>query len=138
MMYYKFIKLTSGDSIIAATEDSCTTFKNKEFLKVFNPVQVGSMRFPRNGVIIESHVFMPWIAMSASENVMLPTKNIVVTVDVDEKVAEQYDNYVQKTEQRLLINETGSLPSGFFDEIDDEDLDEEEEENGDDDGRTIH
>lgn len=95
-MFCKFIKLTNGENIIAYTEDSCETFKDKEFLEVHNPILVGLVRFPRNGIIMESHMFMPWIAASSSESVKIPISSILVTTDVRDNIAKQYDTFINK------------------------------------------
>lgn len=95
-MFCKFIKLTNGENIIAYTEDSCETFKDKEFLEVHNPILVGLVRFPRNGIIMESHMFMPWIAASSSESIKIPISSILVTTDVRDNIAKQYDTFINK------------------------------------------
>lgn len=95
-MFCKFIKLTNGENIIAYTEDSCETFKDKEFLEVHNPILVGLVRYPRNGIIMESHMFMPWIAASSSESIKIPISSILVTTDVRDNIAKQYDTFINK------------------------------------------
>lgn len=139
MMFCKYIKLTSGENIIVNTDDTCDTLRGKEFIEVLNPVQVGSMRFPRMGYVVESHVFMPWIAVSSSKKIKIPTQSIVVVVDVNDLVARQYDEYV---------NNGGSDPS--FEESEDdmtmeeflaadaEESDQEDDDNSSYDGRTLH
>lgn len=95
-MFCKFIKLTNGENIIAYTEDSCETFKDKEFLEVHNPILVGLVRYPRNGIIMESHMFMPWIAASSSESIKIPVASILVTTNVRDNIAKQYDTFINK------------------------------------------
>lgn len=142
-MFCKFIKLTNGENIIAYTEDSCETFKDKEFLEVHNPILVGLVRFPRNGIIMESHMFMPWIAASSSESIKIPISSILVTTDVRDNIAKQYDTFINK----VIIEDAEEDEEGI-ELSDDEDVEDffsmftEESETEEDDNssnrRTIH
>lgn len=136
-MFYKYIKLSSGDNIIAATEDSCATFKNKEFIEINNPVQVGSFKHPKGGMIVETHLFMPWIAMSSTETIKLPTKSIIVTVDVDDNVVKQYENYIARYNRNSANHEEdhGEDTEYFFEE--EYEL-EDDEDDGSSDQRQLH
>lgn len=114
-MYCKFIRLISGEGIIGVTEDPCDSFQEKEFIEVTNPVLIGSARFPKHGQLVETYMFLPWMTFSSSNTVKLQSRNIVMTSDVRERIAEQYQIYVdqQDVDGEIIDNE--------------EDLDEEEE-----------
>lgn len=146
-MYCKYLKLVNGDNVIVSTEDDCKSLKNKEFLNCLNPVQVGTVRFPRGNYIVESHVLQPWIKMLISETVQIPISSIVVIVDIDEDAIKQYNKFVENTSQ--LNNDDISLHEETFEQ--DQDMIHEllnaltsnESEEEDDDGidyrsRTIH
>lgn len=143
-MFCKFIKLTNGDNIIAYTEDSCETFKDQEFVEVHHPIQVGLVRYPRNGVIMESHMFMPWIAASSSESIKIPVASILVTTDVRDNIAKQYDIFINK----VIIEDAEDGDEEGIELSDEEDIEDffsmftEESETEEDDStsnrRTIH
>jgi hypothetical protein len=94
-MFCKFLKLTNGENIIATTEDECTTFKDKEFLQVTDPVQVGTIRMPKGNMVIESYVLQPWIRLAKENIVNIHVHNIVATVDLPEDAQAQYYDFIQ-------------------------------------------
>ena len=94
-MHCKFIKLTNGEDIIVQTDDTCDTISNKEFISVVDPVLIFSMRRNHGNMIIESYVMQPWIKMGKIDVVQLPTKNIVVAVDIHEMAEKQYMAYIK-------------------------------------------
>jgi hypothetical protein len=94
-MFCKFLKLTNGESIIATTDDECSSFKDKEFIQVTDPVQVGTIRMPRGNMIIESYVLQPWIRLAKENVVNIHVQNIVATVDLPEDAQLQYYEFIQ-------------------------------------------
>lgn len=131
-MYCKYIKLASGDDIIAVTDDSCTTFKDKEFINITSPVKVGTISFPRNGMIMETLIFMPWVAVAAFDEMLLPTRNIVLAVDVDEAVYIQYNKYISKSKRVVFDKDTVPEMEAYVEDGFDPDEDDEEDEEYDD------
>lgn len=95
-MHCKFIKLTNGDDIIVQTDDNCETFHNKEFISVVEPIQVASLRIPRGPLMLETYIMRPWLKLAIADVVQIPTKNIVVAVDVQEVAKEQYYQYIKE------------------------------------------
>lgn len=98
-MYCKFLKLINGDNLIVTTDDDCKSFKDKEFLNCVDPVQVGTVRFPKGTMVIESYVLQPWIKMSIDDVVQIPISSIVVAVDVQDSAVVQYQQFVEDTSQ---------------------------------------
>ncbi len=95
-MYCKFVKLSNGDDIILTTEDNYDTFKDKEFVSGKNVVQVGVIRLPRSGGVVESYILQPWIRMAKTVYVNIPVNSIVAMVDIDDKAAKQYLSFVEE------------------------------------------
>jgi hypothetical protein len=120
-MYCKFLKLVNGDNLIVTTDDECKTFKGKEFLNCVDPVQVGTVRYPRGTMVVESYVLQPWIKMSIDDVVQIPVSSIVVAVDVQELAFKQYTKYLESMdeldsfEEELI--ELGDDPDAFEDFI---------------------
>lgn len=114
-MQCKCIKLVNGENIIVSTEETEEAYLDKQYIEVNDPVLIGSFRFPRMGKIIETHVFTPWLTVSAERKVKIPTKNIMAVTGVKEMIAKQYVLYVSNEEQELDFEESG----------DEEDLSEE-------------
>ena len=96
-MYCKYLKLVNGDNIIVTTEDECKSFKNKEFLECYNPVQVVVVKFPRGNYVVESHMFQPWIKMIASNTIQIPISSVIVVVDIEEEIVKQYTKFIENT-----------------------------------------
>lgn len=148
-MHCKFLKLTNGEDLIVQTDDACDTFNGKEFISVIDPVLIASMRIPRGTMIIETYIMQPWIKMAKSDVVQIPTKNIVVAVNVHEMAEKQYLEYVEETNCNKLLENNTNLSDREEDseEIISEELNfsgDESEENDNDIpnrtrfGRTIH
>ena len=104
-MYCKFLKLSNGDDIIVQTKDLCESLNDKEFLEVTEPVLISSMRIPRGPVIIETYVMQPWIKMAKANVVNIPTKSIIVAVDVHEIAEEQYYEFVEESNKKKNVQE---------------------------------
>lgn len=115
-MYCKFIKLTNGEDIIVQTDDLCETFKNKEFISVVDPVLISSMRRAHGNMIVESYIMQPWIKMGKVDLVQLPTKNIIVAVDIHEIAEKQYMEFIEENN----IRNSAKGDTNFVDESDDE------------------
>lgn len=107
-MFCKLLKLTNGEDLIVSTEDSCETFKGKEFLDVVDPVQIGTIKLPRGNMIIESYVMQPWIRMAKATTIKIPVTNIVVAVDLEDKAEAQYIEFVKSSGK---IEFTPGVPS---------------------------
>lgn len=145
-MHCKLIKLTNGEDIIAQTDDKCETFVDKEFISVIDPVLIGTIRMPRGAYIVDAFVMQPWLKMAEPDVVLLPTRNIVVAVEVQESTARQYFEYIDETNQRKKSGKYTNLNSLeeeeeiTFDEFLQtlQDSDEEEDDDGHPDSRTYH
>ena len=119
-MHCKFLKLTNGEDIIVQTDDTCESLNKKEFISVIDPVLIASMRIPRGPMVIETYIMQPWIKMAKADVVQIPTKNIVVAVDVHEMAEKQYLQYVEESNNRNVLEEATE------DETEEEELTEEE------------
>jgi hypothetical protein len=119
-MHCKFIKLTNGEDIIVQTDDTCDTFSNKEFISVVDPVLISSMRRAHGNMVIESYVMQPWLKMGNIDVVQLPTKNIVVAVDIHEMAEKQYMTYIEE----YAVMKNSNSDTNFLEEADDETDDE--------------
>lgn len=119
-MHCKFLKLTNGEDIIVQTDDTCESLNNKEFISVIDPVLIASMRIPRGPMVIETYIMQPWIKMAKADVVQIPTKNIVVAVDVHEMAEKQYLQYVEESNNRNVLSDSTE------DETEEEELTEEE------------
>lgn len=124
-MYCKLIKLTNGEDIILSTEDNCETFIGKEFVCGKNIVQVGTMRMPTSKGVVETYVLQPWIRMAKDGNINIPVNSIVVAVDLDERAASQYLDFV---EEKTPVSFTKEEEEEINLDSELEDLDFEEEE----------
>jgi len=109
-MQCKYLKLTSGESIIALTND-IPEEGSKSFLEVIDPVLINSVAVPLDNMIVETYVMQPWIKMAKTNTVKIYINNIVATMDVSEKAESQYKSYiVEYNKQTEEINEKDLPP----------------------------
>lgn len=113
-MYYKFFKLINGEDIIAVTDDPCETFEDKEFIDIVDPVLICAYRIPREKGIMETYVMQTWMKMAVQDVISLPVASILIAVDVQPKVIEQYDIFVIEANRSSSIT---TLEDGYSDDV---------------------
>ena len=113
-MHYKFFKLINGEDIIAVTDDPCETFEDKEFIDIVDPVLICAYRIPREKGIMETYIMQTWIKMAVQDVISLPVSSILIAVDVQPKVIEQYDIFVIEANRSSSI---ATLEDGYSDDV---------------------
>jgi hypothetical protein len=113
-MYYKFFKLINGEDIIAVTDDPCETFEDKEFIDIVDPVLICAYRIPREKGIMETYIMQTWIKMAVQDVISLPVSSILIAVDVQPKVIEQYDIFVIEANRSSTF---ATLEDGYSDDV---------------------
>ena len=113
-MYYKFFKLINGEDIIAVTDDTCETFEDKEFIDIVDPVLICAYRIPREKGIMETYIMQTWIKMAVQDVISLPVSSILIAVDVQPKVIEQYDIFVIEANRSSTF---ATLEDGYSDDV---------------------
>ena len=123
-MFCKLIKLTNGENIIASTDSSCLNFKEFKSISVVDPVLISTVKFAKGPFMIETYTMQPWIKLAKKDIIDIPTENIIVAVDVEETVKDQYEKFLEDSQgdtpvafeddQQFLIEE-----DEYFDEEDD-------------------
>ena len=91
---YKFLRLTSGDSIICKTTDDCKQLSGKRIISVSDPVILNMLRLPRDGVLIESYVLFPLFSFSEENIYEIPVHQIVVATNIKESLKNNYLEYI--------------------------------------------
>lgn len=91
---YKFLRLTSGDSIICKTTDDCKQLTGKRIISVSDPVILNMLRLPRDGVLIESYVLFPLFSFSEENIYEIPVHQIVVATNIKESLKNNYLEYI--------------------------------------------
>ena len=91
---YKFLRLTSGDSIICKTTDDCKQLTGKRIISVSDPVILNMLRIPRDGVLIESYVLFPLFSFSEENVYEIPVHQIVVATNIKESLKNNYLEYI--------------------------------------------
>jgi hypothetical protein len=91
---YKFLRLTSGDSIICKTKDDCKQLTGKRIISVTDPVILNMLRLPRDGVLIESYVLFPLFSFSEENVYEIPVHQIVVATNIKESLKNNYLEYI--------------------------------------------
>lgn len=93
-MQYKFLKLTNGDDIIAMVNDEFLSTTSMSHVQIQDPVQISSARFPKGNMIMETYLMQPWIKLSRSNIMVIPTTTIVAAVDITDSAIEQYNEFL--------------------------------------------
>ena len=91
---YKFLRLTSGDSIICKTTDDCKQLTGKRIISVTDPVILNMLRLPRDGVLIESYVLFPLFSFSEENVYEIPVHQIVFATNIKESLKNNYLEYI--------------------------------------------
>lgn len=123
-MFCKLIKLTNGENIIASTDSSCLNFKEIKTISVVDPVLISTVKFAKGPFMIETYTMQPWIKLAKKDIIDIPTENIIVAVDVEESVKDQYEKFLEDSQgdapvafeddQQFLLDEEDE----YFDEED--------------------
>ena len=116
---YKFLRLTSGDSIICKTTDDCKQLTGKRIISVSDPVILNMLRLPRDGVLIESYVMFPLFNFSEENIYEIPVHQIVVATNIKESLKNNYLEYIMYTDKDELYDESDDA-----EEADDEIIEE--------------
>lgn len=93
-LYYKLIKVTSGETIVCSTDDDCSNLTEKNSICIVDPVLVNHVRIPKGEYLVESYVLLPWLSFSAHAIYDLPTSQIIIATDVKESVKNNYIEFV--------------------------------------------
>lgn len=97
-LYYKFIKLVSGDDIVCRTNDDCSNLFDQKTLCISDPVVLNPVRVPRGNMLVESYIMYPWFSFSAEEVFEIPTTQIVLAVNIKDNLKENYLLYLESRE----------------------------------------
>jgi hypothetical protein len=143
-MQCKFLKLTNGDDIIAMVNDEYISTTTASHIQIQDPVMVSSARFPRGNMIVETYLMQPWIKLSRSNIMVIPTSTIVAAVDITDSAIEQYNQFLEMTnsEEEIDTRHIEAVPSeDIFKQLMEavayrDESDEEEEDDGA--TRTLH
>ena len=126
-MHTKLLKLTNGDNLIVTTDSSCQDFKQQQAISVIDPVLISTLKFNKGPYIVETYTMQPWIKIAKKDIINIPTENIIVAVDIQKDVEEQYKKFVDDTEnQEQLISDEESVNEMVDQLMEDEDEDFEE------------
>ena len=97
-LYYKYIKLTSGDGIICTTLDNYENLYDLKTIKVSSPVVLNPVRIPRGDVLVESYIMYPWFSFSEETEYTIPTTQILFAVNIKETLKKNYLTYLSNRE----------------------------------------
>lgn len=112
-MQCKFLKLSNGEDIIAMVNDEYISTTTASHIQIQDPVMVSSARFPRGNMVIETYLMQPWIKLSRSNIMVIPTSTIVAAVDITDSAIEQYNDFLemQNNEQEVERTRIDAIPS---------------------------
>lgn len=145
-IYFKYIKLVSGDNIVCTTTDNCENVYKQKTISVTDPVVLNPIRIPKGDVLVESYVMYPWFSFSEEIEYKIPTSQVVLVVNIKDNLKKNYlrylamqDNDDDITDGDLFVDDTEDEIDEFLNEMGEEN---ENNENGGTDGfgrtRTIH
>ena len=130
-MFCKFLKLFNGDNIIVMTDCDCSDFKNLSHIDVIDPVLISTVKFAQGPYIVESYTMQQWIKVAKKDIIKIPTKSVIVAVDVHESVVEQYNQFVIDSEKDEAISfdseAMDQLDDSYDDYYDEDDIEEDEQ-----------
>ena len=95
-MLCKLIKIITGENIICFTDNEENDLILKPSINIKEPVIINSVVIPRGNMAVETHIMSKWIKMTKSDEVKIPSKNIITMVDVTDSVEEQYRLFLEE------------------------------------------
>ena len=100
MDFYKYVKLTNGETIIVMTDTDCKEFKDRKSISILNPVELSTVRMANGPMLMESTTLQPWIKIATDDVIELPTESIIVIADMKEEAIEQYKIFLEEYKNR--------------------------------------
>lgn len=91
---FKLLKLTSGETIVCSTEDSCDNLTEKKTITITNPVALNHVRIPRGTVLIESYIMLPWMSFTENNTFDISTSQIIVAATIKEELRKNYIEFI--------------------------------------------
>jgi hypothetical protein len=117
-IYFKYIKLVSGDNIVCTTTDNCENVYKQKTISVTDPVVLNPIRIPKGDVLIESYVMYPWFSFSEEIEYKIPTSQVVLVVNIKDNLKKNYLRYLAMQDNDDDITEGDLFVDGDEDEID--------------------
>ena len=115
-LYYKYLKLSSGDNIICMTADDCEDIYDRKTIKVRQPVILSAIRMPSSKGIVESYIMYPLFTFTEEEEYVIPTSQIVLAINIKENLKNNYLTYLSQREEE----DDDELVADDEDELEDE------------------
>jgi len=106
-LYYKYLKLSSGDNIICMTTDNCEDIYDRKIIQVTQPVILSAIRMPSSRGIVESYIMYPLFSFSGEEVYTIPTSQIVLVINIKENLKNNYLTYLSERdeEEDVLVSD---------------------------------
>lgn len=111
-LYYKYLKLSSGDNIICTTTDDCEDIYDRKSIKITQPVILSAMRMPSSRGIVESYIMYPLFSFTEEETYTIPTSQIVLVISIKESLKNNYLTYLSQRndqEEELVENDDDEI-----------------------------
>jgi hypothetical protein len=118
-LYFKYIKLSSGESIVCTTTDNYENVYKQKTISVYEPVVLNPMRIPRGDVLVESYIMYPWFSFSQELEYKIPTSQIVLMVNIKENLKTNYLRYLSQQDDSddLLEDDYTEDEEGMIEEF---------------------
>jgi hypothetical protein len=118
-LYFKYIKLSSGESIVCTTTDNYENVYKQKTISVYEPVVLNPMRIPRGDVLVESYIMYPWFSFSQELEYKIPTSQIVLMVNIKENLKANYLRYLSQQDDSddLLEDDYTEDEEGMIEEF---------------------
>lgn len=98
-LYYKYLKLSSGDNIICMTTDNCEDIYDKKTIQVTHPIILSAIRMPSSRGVVESYIMYPLFSFSGEEIYTIPTSQIVLVINIKENLKNNYLTYLAERDE---------------------------------------
>ena len=118
-LYFKYIKLSSGDCIVCTTTDNYENVYKQKTISVFDPVVLNPMRMPRGDVLVESYIMYPWFSFSEELEYKIPTSQVVLMVNIKDSLKKNYLRYLSQQDDSddLLEDDYTEDEEGMIEEF---------------------
>lgn len=119
-LYYRYVKLTTGDCLVCKTEDEYKNVHDLKTIKLIDPVVLTPFRLPKEEVMIESYIMYPWFSFSEDSEYTISTQQVVFCVSIKEKLKDNYLAFLDQRKEQATALETEPTTDEEVNEITEE------------------
>jgi hypothetical protein len=123
----KVMRLVNGDVIVCMVDEAFESVLEKDFVTVYNPVQLLSKTTKLTETISESFILKPWMPLCDDDSFIIKMENVLTIGLASLRVIRNYVLYIQEQKDFKEQMQDAVEHSQQISELDDDYFDSDEE-----------